>query len=247
MPILITILGIIIGSFLNVCIYRIPRQKSISYPPSKCSSCGEELKPWDLIPILSYIFLRGRCRQCNDKISLQYPIVEVLNGLLYLSIYLKLGLSVLSIMYMLISSILIVISFIDYRYQIIPDKILIVGFIIVSLTHLLYNFPTSLLNGLLGLLIGGGLFLLIAIASKGGMGGGDIKLIALLGYIFGLKVFMVMILSFILGAIISLILLATKIKSRKDAIPFGPFLAIAGLIVMLFSEEILNIYLKIIF
>lgn len=247
MPILITLIGIIIGSFLNVCIYRIPKNEPISYPPSKCSKCGRGLKPLDLIPILSYIFLKGKCRYCKGKISIQYPLVEILNGILYLALCLKFGLSIIAISYMILSSILIVISFTDYHYQIIPDSIIIFGFIVVSLTHILYNFPSSLLNGLLGLLIGGGIFLLIAIASRGGMGGGDIKLIALLGYLLSLKVFMVMILSFILGAIISIILLASKLKSRKDAIPFGPFLATSGLIVILFSEEILDIYTKIIF
>ncbi|WP_130807161.1 prepilin peptidase [Senegalia massiliensis] len=247
MQILILLTGIIIGSFLNVCMYRIPKGKSINYPPSNCTSCGEKLKPWDLIPILSFLFLKGRCRYCNKKISIIYPIVELLNGVIYLTIYNIFGFSSISAMYMLISSILIVISFIDYSYQIIPDKLIVLGFFIITPINLLYNFPSSLINGLLGLFISGGLFLSIAFISKGGMGGGDIKLISLIGYLLGLKIFMVIIISFILGALVSIILLVTNAKNRKDAIAFGPFIAIASIIVMLFSDEILNIYFKIIF
>lgn len=247
MQILILFTGIIIGSFLNVCIYRIPNKESIAYPPSNCTNCGEELKPWDLIPILSFIFLKGRCRYCNEKISIIYPLVELLNGLIYLAIYNIFGLSIISAIYMLLSSILIIISLIDYNYKIIPDKLIVLGFIIITPMHILYNFPSSLINGLLGLFISGGIFLAIAFISKGGMGGGDIKLISLLGYLLGLKIFMVIIISFILGALISIFLLSMKIKSRKDVIAFGPFISIAGIIVILFSQEILEIYLKIIF
>lgn len=247
MQILILIIGIIIGSFLNVCIYRIPRNESISFPPSSCTNCEERLKAWDLIPIISFIFLKGRCRYCKTKISIIYPIVELLNGLIYLAIYKVFGLSIISAIYMLLSSILIVISFIDYNYKIIPDKLVVLGFIIVTPIHILYNFPTSFVHGILGLFISGGLFLSIAFISKGGMGGGDIKLISLLGYLFGLKIFMVILISFILGALISIILLSTKVKSRKDVIAFGPFIAIAGIIVILFFDEILNVYFKIIF
>lgn len=247
MQILILLTGIIIGSFLNVCIYRIPKGESINYPSSNCTSCGKRLKPWDLIPILSFLFLKGRCKYCNEKISIIYPIVELLNGVIYLTIYNIFGLSSISAIYMLIASILIVISFIDYNYQIIPDKLILLGFIIITPIHILYSFPSSLINGLLGLFISGGLFLSIAFISKGGMGGGDIKLISLIGYLLGLKVFMVIIISFILGALVSIILLITNVKNRKDAIAFGPFIAIASIIVMLFSDEILNIYFKIIF
>ncbi|MBS4536186.1 prepilin peptidase [Clostridium sp. D2Q-14] len=230
---LITILGAIIGLFLNIYIYCIFNNKFIL-----CS----QFKLRSFIPIFRYIFLERRCKHNKNKIFIQVLLVESLNGLLYLFIYLKFGLNIISIIYMILFSILIIISFVDYNCQIIPDEIIIFGIILVSIIHILHKFPISLFNGLIGVLIGGGLFLIIAIISKGGMGGGDIKLIALLGYLLGIRILMVIFLSFILGAIISIVLLVGKVKSRKDFISFGPFIAIAGVLVILFSEKLLEIY-----
>ena len=249
MSILIFILGTIIGSFLNVCIYRIPREESIVFPSSHCTSCGTPLRWYNLIPVLSYIFQRGKCSYCGEKISLQYPTVELLNGFIYLLLYYSFGLSIDFIFYSIIFSILLVISFIDFKFQIIPDSlnifILIFAIIYKLLQFILYGISPNILNSILGLLISGGLFLLIAIISKGGMGGGDIKLIGVLGFILGIKFSLLNIfLSFILGAIISIFLLLFKIKGRKDPIPFGPFICIAFMIVTICGENIIFWYLN---
>lgn len=249
MSILIFIIGTIIGSFLNVCIYRIPREESIVFPSSHCTSCGTPLKWYNLIPVFSYIYQRGKCSYCGEKISLQYPTVELLNGFIYLLLYYSFGLSIDFIFYSIIFSILLVISFIDFKFQIIPDSlnifILIFAIIFKILQYKLYDISPNIFNSILGLVISGGLFLLIAILSKGGMGGGDIKLIGVLGFILGIKFSLLNIfLSFILGAIISIFLLLFKIKGRKDPIPFGPFICIAFMIVSLYGEEIIFWYLN---
>lgn len=246
MSIFIFFIGLIIGSFLNVCIYRIPKGESISYPPSKCNICGEYIKPYDLIPIISYLLLKGKCRNCGTTLSLQYPVVELLNGFICLMLYFKFGFSLIFLKYILITSLLLVISIIDYKFMIIPNKLIIFGFIIVSILNILYNFPSSYLNGLIGLLFGGGIFLIIALVTKGAMGGGDIKLISLIGFALGFKVLMIILCSFIIGALLSIILLLTKIKSRKDYIPFGPFISISTIIVLFFYKEILTLYFNLI-
>ncbi len=241
---LVLAISLSMGSFLNVCIYRIPKGKSISYPPSHCPKCENRLKPLDLIPILSYIIGRGKCRYCGEGISPQYPIVEFLNGFIYVLIYLKFGLTVYFFKYAILSSLLIVISFIDFKYQIIPDRLNIfclsigIVFIILNLNR------TSLVNSTIGLFIGGGLFLVIAIATKGAMGGGDIKLMGALGLCLGWRdILLISLLSFVIGAIVSVILLASKIKGRKDYIPFGPFIAIAAVVTMLYGDQLIQMYI----
>lgn len=247
MSILIFLLGIILGSFLNVCIYRIPSKESILCPSSNCPNCSTPLHWYDLIPLLSYIIQRGKCRYCGHRISLQYPIVEFLNGLLYLVLYNRYGLNIHFVFYAIIFSILIVISFIDLYYQIIPDSlnilILIIGIIYEVLNLKLYNISLKPINNLLGLLIPSIFFILITIVSKGGMGGGDAKLIGTLGFILGIKkVLLNMFLAFILGAIISIFLLIFKIKERKDPIPFGPFICVAFIITILWGQQLINWY-----
>lgn len=240
---LIILFSLIIGSFLNVCIYRIPRGKSIVYPPSHCTKCGTRLKAYDLIPIISYIITTGKCRYCGECISLQYPMVELFNGFLYLILYLRFGVDLIFLKYALLSSILIVIAFIDYYHSIVPDKILIFGTIAGILLSTLYNFPRSFLNGTIGLIIGGGVFLIIALVTKGAMGGGDIKLMAMLGLWLGWRhIILITLLSFIIGAFISLILIIIHIKSKKDYIPFAPFISLAAVITMFFGSEIIRWY-----
>lgn len=237
--------GLFIGSFLNVCIYRIPRGESILYPPSHCPTCDAKLKAKDLVPILSYLFQKGRCRYCGEKISLQYPLIEALNALVYLLLYLKFGLTVSFLKYAFISSLLIVISVIDYYHKIIPDKTIICGFMSVIVFITLYNFKGNIINGTLGLLVGGGFFLLISVVTNGGIGGGDIKLMALLGFLLGWKeIILTSVLSFFIGAIISIILILLKIKGRKDYIPFGPFISVSAFITIYFGNEILGFYIS---
>lgn len=247
MLLLISLYGLIIGSFLNVCIYRIPREESIAWPGSHCPTCGHNLNWYDNIPLLSYLTLRGRCRYCGTDISTQYPLGESLNAVLYIVMYIKFGFGVDFVFYSLISSVLLAVIFIDLKEMIIPDS-LVLCILILSVVHkisdyFLYSLPFGLLDSILGLLAAGGLFLLIVIVSRGGMGGGDVTLIGALGFVLGLKyVLLNIFLAFILGAVISVFLLAAKIKTRKDPIPFGPFIVIGFFITVLWGQDIINLY-----
>ncbi|SHE65879.1 leader peptidase (prepilin peptidase) / N-methyltransferase [Thermoanaerobacter uzonensis DSM 18761] len=242
--ILIFLFGTIIGSFLNVVIHRVPRKESIVYPPSHCPKCGHELKTIDLMPILSYILLKGRCRYCGEKISIRYPVVEALTGIVFLIIYYKFGLDFKAFSYMFLASILISISFIDMEHKIVPNKIIIAGFVGAIIFRLLmYNY--GFLDYVLGLVLGGGILLLISLISRGEMGGGDIKLMALIGFFIGWKLtILVLFLSVIIGALGGVILVALKIKGRKDYIPFAPYISFAWFISILYGYEILNYYIK---
>lgn len=247
MSILIFILGILIGSFLNVSIYRMPRDKSIVFPPSHCPQCGTPLKWINLIPIISYLIQRGSCGYCGEGISPHYPIVELVNGILYIILYNKFGLGLDFIFYSLIFSALIVIFFIDLEHQIIPNRlnlfIFLTSLLFKTLLCSFYNRPFELLNSLLGLIVSGGIFLLIILLSRGGMGGGDMKLIGVLGFILGLeKIVLTILISFILGAFISIILLLLKIKDRKDPIAFGPFICLAFMVTVFWGNKILAFY-----
>ena len=247
MYILIFIYGLLIGSFLNVCIYRIPREESIAFPSSHCPNCGTSLKWYDLVPVFSFIVQRGKCRYCGEKISPQYPMIELLNAITYLFIYLQFGATLELFFYAIIFSLLIIITIIDLQHMIIPDilviLILVASIIYKILSFLLYNNPLYLLNSIGGLVLSGLLFTLIIVLSKGGMGGGDVTLIASLGFILGIKkIFLTIFLSFILGAIISIFLLITKIKNRKDPIPFGPFIVLGFSIVVFWGVQLLNLY-----
>ena len=252
MTLLIFIYGLLIGSFLNVCIYRIPREESIAFPSSHCTTCSTKLKWYDNIPVFSYTILKGKCRYCDEKISNQYPMIELLNGIIYLLLFYKFNLSVDFIFYALISSVLVVITLIDLKEMIIPDS-LVITILILSTLHKLINYyinhvPMHLLNSFGGLALAGGLFLLIVILSRGGMGGGDVTLIGALGFVLGIKLILLNIfLSFVLGGIISVFLLATKIKSKKDPIPFGPFIVLGFMITVFCGEGLIEWYVNMLF
>jgi len=240
MYIFIILLGIIIGSFLNILVF----------PPSRCIHCSHPFLWYDKIPIVNYLSLRGKCRYCGEAISPQYPIVEILNGALYLFVFQHFGFSLGSIFYGFIASILIVICVIDYYSQIIPDGLvlmmLIAAIMYKTAAYMVYGVPLLLKDGLLGLLSGGLLLLAIAVISKGAMGGGDIKLIAVLGLILGLKLTILnILLSFVIGAVVSLYLLLSGQKGRKDVIPFGPFISIAFLITLFYGDIIINWYFRV--
>ena len=222
--VVLSLLGLIVGSFSNVCIYRIPRNESVIYPASHCPKCRTKIKPIDNIPLLSYILLKGRCRNCGSKISIQYPVVEFLTGLIYLIIYLIYGLSVQSLVYIILSSALIIIAFIDFNQQIIPDVISLPGIVIGFILSFFVPYISSV-NSILGIVVGGGVILIIglgglAIFKKEAMGGGDVKLAAMIGAFLGLRYIIIsLFLGFFLGALIGIILIMTKIKKREDAIP----------------------------
>lgn len=239
------IFGTIIGSFLNVCVYRIPIQESIVYPPSHCTSCGSKIKWYDLIPIVSYVILKGKCRYCGEKISKEYPIVEFITGLLYLMLYIKFGISINIIKYNIFISILIVVGMIDLNTTDVYIETTIAG-IILSLIFLgiyYYNgFPVK--TYIYGGILGGGLLFLIIFITKGGMGWGDMEICFVCGLFLGLELtFVMLFLSFIIGAITAVILIVSGKKSKKDYIPFVPFITAAAAITVLCGENILNWYL----
>lgn len=244
------IFGTLIGSFLNVVVYRLPREESLSYPPSHCPVCDRKLKFYDLVPILSYLFLRGKCRSCKSRISIRYPIVELMTGLLFLYTVYTFGLTLESLEYLLIIGLLIPVFLIDYDHAIIPDGLnlgifMVAVVLFVTRMFLGLNGWNDLLFHLFGLLAGGGFFFLIAVVTNGAMGGGDIKIMAALGFLFGLSHTLVLtFFSFILGGVLSSLLLLFKIKKRKDYIPFGPFICLAALITLFWGDEIIFWYLN---
>lgn len=248
--VLIFILGLIVGSFSNVCIYRIPRNESIIYPASHCPKCRSNISPKDNIPLLSYILLKGRCRNCKSKISIQYPIAEFLTGLTYLIIYLAYGLSVQTLIYIILSSALIIIAFIDLNEQVIPEVISLPGMVIGLILGFFVPY-ISFINSALGIVIGGGIILVIRLAGslifkKESMGIGDIELAAMIGAFLGWRYIMIsLFLGFFLGALAGIILILSKIKSREDVIPFGPFIVLGSFITLLWGENIISWYIGI--
>jgi len=242
------LLGAILGSFLNVCIVRLPRGESLIRPPSHCPHCNEPIKFYDNIPIISYMILRGKCRHCKNRISLRYPVVEALTGLMAVALFMKYGPTVQFLLLLLFSSALLIITFIDLAHQIIPDAISIPG-IPCGLGASLLIPTVSWQESLLGILVGGGLLLFIAfgykwITGRDGMGGGDIKLLAMMGAWLGWKAIPFIILaSSLIGLLVgggSGLLLKKGLRAK---IPFGPFLAIASLIYIFFGPEIIRWYI----
>jgi len=196
-----------------------------------------------MLPVANFIINKGSCKYCGSSYSIQYPLIELLNGLMYALIAVKYGFSITSVVYCIITSILITISIIDMKHKIIPDSLNITG--VIAGIIVIITTKASVLDSLLGALVGLGLFLSIALLTNA-MGGGDIKLMAVLGFIFGVKgVLFITLSSFVIGAIISLILIFLKVKSRKDEIPFGPFISLSALIYIFYGFEIITWYFNI--
>ena len=246
MTFFITVIGLLIGSFLNVCIHRIPKKETVIYNSSHCSSCNNNLKVLDLIPLISFILLKGKCRYCGENIKIRYPVVELLTGGVFLITYLHIGFDVLLVKYLIFFSALIVITFIDLEHQIIPNKLTFLILIWGIIWQIFYS-ELFWYQALGGAFLGGGLLLLVAIISGGGMGGGDIKLMFAAGLILGIPATaLALFLSFLVGSIIGVALILFKMKDRKDPIPFGPFLSLGIFIAALWGYEIIKIYLSVI-
>ncbi len=235
--------GAMIGSFLNVCIHRLPRHESIIWPPSRCPACSGRIAPYDNIPILGFLWLWGRCRLCRAPISFRYPLVEAANGLGYVWIVWQFGPGWSAVAYALLFSALLVVTFIDLDHQIIPDRITLPGIplgILCAATVL----PAGLFNSVLGVLLGGGLLWFMAWLSpylfgKEGMGGGDIKLLAMIGAFLGWEpVLLTVLVGAFVGAVTGLSLIALKRLRRDQYLPFGPFLAFGAVVAMFFFTEI---------
>jgi leader peptidase (prepilin peptidase) / N-methyltransferase len=221
---------------LNVCISRIPQEESIAYPPSRCPKCKAKLKAYDLIPLLSYLFLRGRCRYCGVKISIRYPIVEALTAFLFLVFYLKAGLSVYFGDLVVFSILLVLISFIDLENLLIPDFLMLIG-IGTGLAYSIYS--GKVVESLTGACFGFLFMLLLSTAAKyafkkEAMGDGDIKLLVMFGANLGIeRTLMSLVCASLTGAAVGLLLISLKILRRDDYIPFAPFLALGAIVSIL--------------
>lgn len=244
---MVGLLGLFIGSFLNVCIYRLPRAESIVWPGSHCPACGAAVKPWDNIPVLSYVILRGRCRQCAAPISPRYPLVEILSALLALGLLYRFGLSAAFLIYYLFACALLVITFIDLDYQIIPDSISLGG-IMVGLVLVMW-LPISYRDALIGLVIGAGSLIAIIygyflLTKRQGMGGGDVKLLGMIGVFIGWQgVLFTIFVSSVIGTVVGVAWILIQGKNMKAAIPFGPFLSLGAIIYLFWGPIMIDWYL----
>jgi leader peptidase (prepilin peptidase)/N-methyltransferase len=242
------LLGAIVGSFLNVVILRLPSEdESIVFPASHCPRCQNILSWYENIPVISFLALRGRCRHCHERISLQYPVVEICMALLSAALVHRFGLSITSAGYSIFCAALLVIIWIDIEHQIIPD--------VISLPGILLGFIFSLVSpaltwqdSLIGLFLGGGVLYAIALLyylwkKQEGMGGGDIKLLAMIGAFLGWQALpFVIFASSLLGATIGIIAMIQQGKGGKTRIPFGPFLSLAALAYLFFAEQVNQLY-----
>ena len=262
------LLGLVIGSFLNVCILRIPADKSIVMPASSCPKCGKGIAPYDNIPVLSWLILRGKCRNCKTKLSGMYPAVELLTGLLFLTCYFVFGVTVDALKWQVFSALLVVLTITDVRERILPDEVNLFGFgagllftlitkpfdgTALWLANRWFEFPPpdralSFADGCLGALAGSGLLWLVAegyfrLRGREGMGLGDVKMMAAVGAFLGLKRTMMTVLAgSLLGSVIGILLISLTKKGRDYELPFGTFLGAGALLVLFFGTPALHWY-----
>ena len=245
----IFVLGLCVGSFLNVCIYRLPVQASIVKPRSKCPACDTPIAFYDNIPILSFILLKGRCRHCKVSIGMRYPLVELLAGVMSVCVFLGFGPTMTGLVYFLLVMVLIAVTFIDIDHRIIPDKITLPGIPIFFLLALFLP-DLSVTDSLLGILAGGGSLYLVAwgyhlTTGREGMGGGDIKLLAMIGAVVGWQgiLFTIFAGSF-LGCAVGIALMIKNRKGMKLAVPFGPFLSLGAVIYLFYGQPLIDWYVR---
>ncbi|MDD5005160.1 MAG: prepilin peptidase [Candidatus Omnitrophica bacterium] len=245
----IFVLGLVTGSFLNVCIYRLPREQSVVKPRSRCPHCKKTIAWYDNIPLLSYIMLRGKCRNCSTKIPFQYFIVELLTAFMFLWVYNQFGFTILSLIYIIFICGLIIATFVDFNFRIIPDEIniggIILGLVISFIYPYLHNSSVNILGlyrSFLGIIIGGGIIWITGIIGdfvfkKETMGGGDVKLLAMIGAFLGWKMaILTFFIAPIFGAIVGIII---KLRTKNSLIAYGPYLSLASVVVLFWGENIL--------
>jgi leader peptidase (prepilin peptidase)/N-methyltransferase len=245
---LIFIFGLAVGSFLNVCIHRLPRDESVVWPSSRCPNCGAKLRLWELVPLLSFIWLRGRCASCGAPISWRYPLVELTTGFLFVFCYFQLSTFSSLLSGLLLSSLLIVVFFIDLEHQVIPDSLNVIGLF----GGLFFNvWSGTLLPAIFGAALGFSLLLLIAqfgrfLFKQEAMGEGDRYLAAMLGAWLGWQVILAIFLAYLIAGLLVILLLLFRRVKIGDSVPFGPYLAAGGLITFFFSSQIVSWYLNLI-
>ena len=242
----LALFGLVIGSFLNVCIHRLPQRKSIVSPPSQCPHCGYVLRWYDNIPVLSYALLRGRCRGCQARISPRYPIVELITMLVFVAHGFVFGLDIMLVPRLLFACALIVLFAIDLEHHLLLDVITLPGIVVGLLFSLLL--PPGILSAIIGVLVGGGVLWLIGeayyrYAGEEGMGGGDVKMLAMIGAFLGWKLaVLTLVFSSLAGSLVGLIVIASRRGGMKYALPYGTFLAIGALVASLFGDPIVAWY-----
>ena len=243
--------GLIAGSFINVVAIRIPAGGSVVSPGSTCPACGHGIRPRDNIPVLSWFLLRGRCRDCGTSISVRYPIVELTTAILFALTPIVIGVSWVLPAYLWFVGVTIALTITDIDHKLIPNRILFPGLVVgaglLAIGSVLDRAPLQLLRGVGGAAIYFGVLLLIALVARGGFGFGDVKLATLLGLFtayqgWGILV-VAFLLAFILGGLVSVILLVTRVRGRKDAIPFGPYLIAGSYLALAFGDAIVAWYL----
>lgn len=235
--------GLCLGSFANVCIYRIPLNKSIVHPPSSCPQCGGRIRYYDNIPVISYLFLLGRCRQCKASVSWRYPLVETLMALLSLALFIRFGYHPQYFLFLLFAGTLLTLSFIDLDHKILPDVLTLPGIAVGWAVSFLPG-GISWLDSLIGLVSGGGALYLVAalyarITGREGLGGGDMKLLAMIGAWLGwISLPLIVLMSSLSGAVIGSVFILVGGKGARTQIPFGPFLSLGALSYLFFGREI---------
>ena len=243
---IIVVVGLCVGSFLNVCIYRLPRRASLLTPRSRCPGCDYQLTWYDNIPVISYLVLLGRCRRCRARINVRYPIVELLTAVVFLLHYLAFGLTALLVVRLLFACAMIVLFAIDLEHQILPNVITLPGLaagLVFSLA-----FPPGVLDAALGAIIGGGVLWLIGEAyyrysGQEGMGGGDVKMLAMIGAFLGWKLVLVtLIVSSLAGSLLGVLIILSRRGDLKKALPYGTFLAMGALFASLYGERVVDWY-----
>ncbi len=249
--------GISIGSFLNVVIYRLPAGGSLIHPPSRCPYCEQRLRLPELLPLAGYLIYRRRCRYCQAPVSFRYFFVELCTGLIFISLFLRFGPGADLVKFALLFSLLLTISLIDLEHRIVPNPLVAFGlltglvFYLPHLLNLVFNIPPGFmislppLQALWGALLGGGTLFIIFLVSRGGMGAGDIKLMLMIGFYCGLQgTATVMFFGFLIGALAGIAFMVLKKLTRKDALPFAPFLSLAALLQVFWGDAIWNWYLN---
>jgi leader peptidase (prepilin peptidase)/N-methyltransferase len=251
-------LGAIVGSFLNVVIHRYPREESIVFPPSHCPHCGTNIKPYDNVPVVAWLWLRGRCRACREPITARYPLVELANALFYAAAFQRTGMTPGFVAIAALVSMTIVLIYIDLDIQILPDVIDLPGVaigLIIGATHLGALYPglmlsKTLLESVAGAAAGAGVLLTIALTYKlvrkvEGMGMGDVKMMAMLGAVVGWEpLFPLFLLASVAGALVGLFIAARGVDRMQIALPFGVFLGLAFLVVLFIGPTLWDLWMK---
>lgn len=233
--------GLVVGSFLNVVIYRLPRNESLVRPGSHCPKCGKPVRWYDNVPVLGWLLLRGRCRDCREPISIRYPLVEVATGLGFLLAFWRVGVDWPLLIAWAFIAVMICVALIDYDHMIIPDKIVLPAALIGLAASIAVD-PQDWWKYLAGGLGAAAFMFVLVMVWPGGMGPGDVKMALLMGAVLGAAVMVALFLAFFLGAVAGVFLIATRRRTRKDAIPFGPYLALGGIVAILAGQGVLQSY-----